>query len=335
MVTSIRTISTRWPAIAFAVVLLNGFSFLHAEDLLKAGQPVILKGTHGKFDFLAIDPEGRRLLAAHTGNASLDVIDLDKQELVKAVATGAAQASAVNASIGQYLVAVSKPPQVVLVDSSKLEPTAKIPLSGPADLIVSSPKSGLAYVDHDDGTNLWVVNPKEGKVVSSIEIGGEGPEDLGFDANFERLFQAVKKANAVAVIDLSTGKVQASWPTAPAEAPHGMAFLPEEHAFLVAGGNGKLVMMSDRDGHVLSSTDIPARVDQIACDHELHRVYCASGTGKIAVVKLEGGQLTKLGEVASSTGCHSIAVDPKTHTVWIAYAKDDQSVAQPFTPPAK
>ena len=68
---------------------------------------MILKGTHGKFDFLAIDPEGRRLLAAHTGNASLDVIDLDKHELLKSVATGAAQASAVNPSAGQYLVAVS------------------------------------------------------------------------------------------------------------------------------------------------------------------------------------------------------------------------------------
>ena len=179
------------------------------------------------------------------------------------------------------------------------------------------------------------MNPKESKVVSTIELGGEGPEDLGFDATYERLFQSIKKANAVAVIDLATGKVSASWPTAPVEAPHGMAFLPEDHAFLVAGGNGKLVMMSDRDGHVLSSTDIPARVDQIAYDHELHRVYCASGTGKISVVKLEGGQLTTLGEVASSTGCHSITVDPKTHTVWIAYAKDDQSMVQPFTPPAK
>jgi DNA-binding beta-propeller fold protein YncE len=316
-------------------MLLAGFNFLHAEDLLTAGQPVMLKGTHGKFDFLAIDLEGRRLLAAHTGNGSLDVVDLDKHELVKSVSTGAAQASAVNAAAGQYLVAVSKPPQVVLVDSAKLEPGAKIPLAGPADLIVFNPKSGLAYVDHDDATTLWVVNPKDSKVVSTIELGGEGPEDLGFDAAGERLFQSIKKTNAVAVIDLATGKVGASWPTAPAEAPHGMAFLPEEHAFLVAGGNGKLILMSDRDGHVLSATDIPARVDQIAYDHELHRVYCASGTGKIGVIKLDGDKLTTLGEVASSTGCHSIAVDPRTHTVWIAYAKDDQSMVQPFTPPTK
>jgi DNA-binding beta-propeller fold protein YncE len=221
----------------------------------------------------------------------------------------------------------------VVVDAKKLEAGTKIPLTGPADLIAFNPKSGHAYVDHDDGTNVWAVDPAAGRVLSSIEIPGEGPEDLGFDESFTRLFQAIKKANAVAVIDVSSGKVTVTWPTAPAEAPHGMAFLPEEHAFLVAGGNGKLVLMSDKDGHVLSSTDIPQRVDQIAYDHELHRVYCASGTGKIGIVGLESGRLSTLGEVPSSAGCHSIAVDPKTHTVWIAFARDDQAMMQPFTPP--
>jgi hypothetical protein len=32
---------------------------------------------------------------------------------------------------------------------------------------------------------------------------------------------------------------------------------------------------------------------------------------------------------AASQGCHSIAVDAKSHTVWIAYAKDDASFVQP------
>ena len=110
-----------------------------------------------------------------------------------------------------------------------------------------------------------------------------------------------------------------------------MAMMAKDDAFLVAGGNGKLVMMSQKDGQVLASTDIPARVDQIAYDAELHRVYCASGTGKIAVVDVGNGTLKTLGEVASSEGCHSIAVDPGTHTVWIAYAKGDASYVRPFS----
>jgi DNA-binding beta-propeller fold protein YncE len=145
------------------------------------------------------------------------------------------------------------------------------------------------------------------------------------------LFQALKTSSVIAVIDVAKNKVVASWPTAPAQAPHGMAMAPAEDAFLVAGGNGKLVLMSEKDGHVIASVDIPTRVDQIAYDAELHRVYCASGTGKIGVIAFESGVLTALGEVPSSEGCHSIAVDPKTHTVWIAYAKGDASFVRPFS----
>jgi len=88
--------------------------------------------------------------------------------------------------------------------------------------------------------------------------------------------------------------------------------------------------MSQKDGHVLASTEIPQRVDQIAYDPGTHRVFCASGTGKIAVVGVEKGALTALGEAPSSEGCHSVAVDAKTHTVWIAYAKGEASYVRPF-----
>lgn len=318
--------------------LVCGFSlwlfisaFARSADLLAPEQPLVIEGTHGKFDFLAIDADGRRLLAAHPGNASFDVIDLDQHKVVKVIPTGVAQASAVDVQGQRYLVAVSKPPQLVTVDPAKLEVSVKIPLTGPADLIAFQPKSGKAYIGHDDGRELWVYDSATQGISGTVNLTSEGPEDLGFDTSLARLFQGMKAGSVVDVIDLATDKVLSSWPTAPAQAPHGMAMLPEMDAFLVAGGNGKLVMMSQKDGHVIASTDIPAKVDQLAYDHEWHRLYCASGTGKIAIVDVEKEKLSSLGEARSSEGCHSIAVDPKTHTVWVAYAKGETSVAQSFT----
>lgn len=313
--------------------LFLGFGCLatQAADLLTPGEPVTLSGTHGKFDFLTVDASKRRLLAAHPGNASLDVIDLDKHQLIKSVPTGVAQSATVDEKADRYYVSVSKPPQMVVLDAAKLEEVGKVPLDGPADLSAFDAKTGRNYVGHDDGKELWVVDPEKQKVSGTVALPGDAPEDLGFDPESKRLFQALKTSSVIAVIDVAENKVTASWPTAPAQAPHGMAMMPKDEAFLVAGGNGKLVMMSQKDGHVMASTDIPARVDQIAYDTELHRAYCASGTGKIAVVEVGSGTLKTLGEVASSEGCHSIAVDPATHTVWIAYAKGEASYVRPFT----
>lgn len=108
----------------------------------------------------------------------------------------------------------------------------------------------------------------------------------------------------------------------------------EFDGIVVSGGNGKLVMMSQKDGHVMASVDIPEQVDQVAYDAETHRIYCASATGKIAVVGVEKNSLTKLGEITSSQGCRSVAVDSKTHTVGTAYSKSAASFVQPF-PAAK
>jgi DNA-binding beta-propeller fold protein YncE len=269
-------------------------------------------------------------LAAHTGNASLDVIDADSKKVIKIVSTGAAQDCAVDVKSKRYLVSVSKPPQLAVIDSSTLTVSDRIPLAGPADLLVCNAK-GTAYVGHDDANHLWIVDAGEKRILSTVDLPGDSPEGLGFDSSYQRLFQAMKTDSVVVVLDVLTNKVLEQWPTAPAKSPHGIAMVPEFDGILVSGGNGKLVMMSQKDGHVITSVDIPGQVDQIAYDPEMHRVYCASGTGFIAIIGVAKHKLTKLGEVASSQGAHSVAVDSKTHTVWTAYAKGDASFAQPFT----
>src|SRR5690242_567890 len=66
-----------------------------------------LEKTQGRFDFLRIDPARHRLLLAHTGNKSLDIIDLDSERLLKSVSTGAAQDSAIDLKNHRYFVSVS------------------------------------------------------------------------------------------------------------------------------------------------------------------------------------------------------------------------------------
>ena len=303
----------------------------HAAEVLEPGTPIEIPGTHGRFDFISVDTEARRLLAAHTGNASLDVIDADTHKVIKIIPTGAAQDCAVDAESKRYLVSVSKPPQLVIVDAVSLKVTGTVPLEGPADLLAFNAETGDAYVGHDDAKHVWVVDPDEKKIVSTVELPSDSPEGLAFDADYDRLFQAMKTGNIIAVVDVETNKVVEQWSTEPAKSPHGIAMVPEFNAILVAGGNGQLVLISQKDGHVVASADIAERVDQIAYDAQLHRVYCASATGKISIVGVERKALTTLGEVASSAGAHSIAIDTHTHTVWIAYAKGEASFVQPFT----
>jgi DNA-binding beta-propeller fold protein YncE len=77
--------------------------------------------------------------------------------------------------------------------------------------------------------------------------------------------------------------------------------------------------------------DISPKVDEIAYDPTLQRVYCASGLGTISVVGADHNTLATLPPLTSSPGAHSIAIDPQTHTAWIAFAENDIPYIQAFT----
>jgi DNA-binding beta-propeller fold protein YncE len=179
----------------------------------------------------------------------------------------------------------------------------------------------MVYVDHDDGEDLWVIDPVARKIVATIAIP-TAPEYILYDPEFDGLFQNIKSKPVTLVIDAKENTVAQTWSTLPAEKPHGLAIDPKTRRLFSAGGNGKLVVMDCTTGVCLKSVDIAPGVDQIAFDPGNQRIYCASGQGKLSVLQetVEGAK--SLGEVETPKGAHTLAVDPDTHSVWIAFAKE-------------
>lgn len=309
--------------VAFVLPLL-------ADDALTPNAPVEVTGTHGRFDFIKFDSSNHRLLGCHTENGSLDVIDAATSKLIKSIATGNAQGVAVDNKNDRYFVSCSKPPKLVIIDSTKLEITGEVALPGPADVMAYDSTLDWAFVCNDDKPELWVIDPAAKTILTTLAMPGAGMEDLGIDDKSAYLYQCLKDSNELVQVDLKGLKVITNWPTAPVEKPHGLALIPGTDTVLVVGGNGKLGLMSQTSGQVLSSTDIAPKVDEIAYDPGLKRAYCASGTGVISVVAQDAGKLMTLAPLTSSPGAHSIAVDPMTHTVWIAFAKDGKAYIQAY-----
>jgi len=302
-----------------------------AAESLTPQSPVELTGTHGKFDFIKIDSINHRLLACHTGNGSLDVIDTATSKLIKSVPTGNAQGVAIDAKSGRYFVSCSKPRKMVIVDSTKLEVTGEVTLSGPADLVAYHPDTNRVFVCNDEKPEMWIIDPETKTITSTITFPGGGMEDLDFDKKGEFLFQCLKDSSQLAKLDPKSAKIVDIWSTSPAEKPHGLAMMASEDHALIVAGNGKLGLFDLGSGKIITTADIAQKVDEIAYDPGAQRVYCASGLGTISVVDLDHSKLTTQPLLPSSQGAHSIAVDPTTHTVWIAFARDGLPFVQSFT----
>lgn len=332
IMSTIKTIGLKKLQTGIGMACLLMSLTLHAQTVpLTAGDPIPLPGTTGSFDFIRIDNNQDRLLLGHEGNKSLDVFDLGSKKLLKVVPTGTAQDAAVDVKRGNYYVSGNDPGRTVIVDARTLEVTGEVPMPTNTDLIAFNPVTGLVYECNDTAGEVWVIDPAARQIVTTIKYDGSGVEDLAFDPDCKHLYQAVKGSNTIAVVDPADNKVLEAWPCAPDKGVHGIAIVPESGGLLEACA-GKLVLFDRSSGKIIATAATGARVDEMAYDPGLHIAYCASRGGNISVVGVAGDKLTALGDVPDKTGTGSIAVDPKTHTVWIAYRKGDQCFVQPFTP---
>jgi DNA-binding beta-propeller fold protein YncE len=168
------------------------------------------------------------------------------------------------------------------------------------------------------------VDTQAAKLTATITLPGE-PEEVLYDSASDQVFQNIVTANSVAVIDPASNTVKKSWSTESATKPHGMVLDAQTHRLFSAGANGKLAVIDSTNGQSLPALDISEGVDQVAFDAEMKRVYCASRKGVISVIEETAQGPVSLGDVKTAPGARSIAVDAKTHAVWVAYGDKEHS----------
>lgn len=298
--------------------------------LLHPGPTMEIPYAPGKFDFLEIDGDRRRLLAAHEKAGTADFFDLKTYQLLARVETGPAVHIATDPKSGNYFVSASEAKKVVVVDGTTLKIVATIPTEGELDAILFDPANRRVYVTNDEGSHVWVIDADASKVVSTIDIPG-APEYMLYDAKADRIYLNIKAANEIVVIDPSSNTLVAHWPTAPATKPHGLAFDPETGWLFSAGANGQLAVIDSKTGGAVGSAEIAKGVDQAVFDPSTHRVYCAC-MDQISVVEETPGGVRFLGNVPSDATAKNIAVDPATHWVWTTFTDGANSYIKSWRP---
>ena len=307
---------------------------LTAAEVLNGHDPIEIPNSRGGFDYLQVDAVRNRLLLDHTGNGTLDIIDLATETLIKQIKTGAAMGVAMDAKSRHYYVSVSKEKKLVIIDAEKLEITGEVPLPGPGDALAVGPTGvNRVFVGHDDEKELWVIDPVAKNIVTTIPIAA-GPEYIVVENDKSLVYMNIKSDDTVLAISASDNNstIASTWPTAPAKHPHGLALdLRAPRRLFVAGVNGKLVVLSTDGGKAVGAVDMVNGVDQIGFDAVKDRLYCPSGNGKMTVMNTSGGTVKTMGDVVTNKGARTVTVDPKTHAVWVAYSESGKCFARKFT----
>jgi DNA-binding beta-propeller fold protein YncE len=310
--------------ISFAVSLCLGLAALAVDQRLAAGdktpQLKVLKtiplGGEGKWDYLCVDAEARRLYVPRVN--TVQVVDLDKGVLVDTIAMASnTRVHGVALAPEQKLgfVTAGKDDCVNAFDLKTLKITATIKTGANPDSIVYDPFSKHVFAMNHvrKGGDITVIDPAA--LDKTVTIPAAGLLETGVVDGAGHLFVCVEDKNEVVQIDSKANKLLARWPLETGKAPTGLAIDTKRMRLFVGCGNRTMVILDAKTGKILGTCPIGQGVDGVAYEPALGIAMSANGKdGTVSVVKETAtGKFETIQTVTTFTGAKTITIDPKTH----------------------
>lgn len=276
----------------------------------------------GGFDYVTVDPQRRRVYAAHGGGGGLMIADADTGKVLGIVKVGPMAGVAVDPATGHVFTGNGKANSVSEVDPQMQTILRSINVDGPVDAIAYDLGLGRIYADEDDGTRIFVIDTKTFKEIGTIALPGHKPEYIQVDPQTHEVYQNITstdpKLSQIVAIDPASLKVVSSIPTPALQSNHPLQYDARDRALIVVGENNALAVY-DRSGKLLHQVAYPGRVDQ--CSWDGARGWLACAGGGITLYSYDGTSDPKLlGTLTVAPGLHTTAIDPSTGTIWAVWS---------------
>jgi DNA-binding beta-propeller fold protein YncE len=292
----------------------------------------ITVGGEGGWDYLSIDESARRLYVSHA--TKVVVIDLDKDEVVGEIAdTPGVHGLATAPELQRGFTSNGRESKASIVDLKTLKTLSKVDTGENPDAILYDPGQQEVYTFNGRGQSATVFEAKTGKVVATIALPGR-PEFPAVDSQAGRVYDNIEDKSEVVAIDTKTHQVTNTWAIAPGEEASGMAIDVAHHRLFLGCHNKLMVMMDSTTGNVVGTVPIGDRVDANAFDPGTQFVFSSNGDGTVTVAHEESpDKLIVVQTLATERGARTMALDPKTHRIYLASAKyEPQPAPAPDAP---
>jgi YVTN family beta-propeller protein len=161
-----------------------------------------------------------------------------------------------------------------------------------------------------------VIDPATGAVVATIAMGGR-PEYAVADGH-GTIYDNIEDKNEVAVLDTATNTVKARQPIAPAEEATAIDLDAQHHRLFIGGRNKVLAIMDVGSGKIVQTFPIGAGVDTNIYEPSSGLLFTATREGTLHVIHEDSPAKFRVVEtVKTKFGARNMALDPKTHTLFI------------------
>jgi len=276
-------------------------------------------GGDGGWDYLNADSDARRLYISR--GTHVIVLDADSGKSVGDIPdTPGVHGIALAPELGKGFTSNGREGTVSIFDIKTLAPGNKVKVGDNPDAILYDPATKRVFTFNGRSQDSTAIDAASGKVLGTIKLDGK-PEFAASDAKGE-IFVNIEDKSELVAIDPNKLEVKAKWPLAPCTEPSGLA-IDRKNRRLFVGCDNKMMAVVDADsGKVLATPAIGDGVDATAFDPGTGLAFASCGEGELTVVKEESPDKFSVEEnVKTEQGARTLALDTKTHNVFVVTAK--------------
>ena len=273
----------------------------------------------GGWDYLTADASARRLYISRATHVI--VLDLDSGKNVGDIPdTPGVHGIALAPELGRGFTSNGREGTVSIFDIKTLALISKVKVGENPDAILFDPATKRVFTFNGRSQDSSVIDAVSGKVLGTIKLDGK-PEFAASDAKGE-IFVNIEDKSELVAIDPNKLAVRATWPLAPCTEPSGLS-IDRKHRRLFVGCDNKMMAVVNADnGKVLATPAIGEGVDATAFDEETGLAFAScGGDGVLTAVKEGSAEKFSVAEtVATQKGARTLALDSKTHKVFVVTA---------------
>ena len=279
------------------------------------------------FDYITFDPSTRRVYLSH--GTEVQVLEAESG-MVLGTVTGLQRDHGIVPlnELGRGFITDGSAGEVVVFDLKTFKVTGHIKAGGDPDSLLYDPASKHIFVFNGESKDATVIDPASEKVLTTIPIGG-GPEQAVADGK-GTIFDNIEDKNEVVAFDSQTNKIKAHWPVAPAGQPVSIAMDRQHRRLFIGGRNPKMLVVMDADTGKIIGQPFPIgdRVDTNVYDPETGHIFASTREGTVHIFHEDTPDKFSLVEtVKTEFGAKTMALDPKTHNIYVDTSDFDAPLA--------
>ena len=276
-------------------------------------------GGEGGWDFLEVDAATRRLFIARA--TRVIVVDLDTEKVIGEIPdTPGVHGVAFVPDLSRGFTSNGTDSTVTVFDTKTLKTLGKVKANGRPDIIYFEPVSRRVFTFNHGTNDTTAIDPDGMKAIETIKLGGV-PELAASDEK-GHIFVNLEDTSEIVEFDARTLKILKRFSLAPGSEPTGLAFDPKARKLFSTCSNRKLVVSDADSGKVVQTLDIGPGPDGCVYDASTGLFFAScGGDGTVAVVREKTpGQYEVAETIKTQVSAKTIALDPKTHRLYLAAA---------------